>query len=140
MFKRCGKKLFVEKGCYFGTGKDISVGNMVKFGYNFRFMQRVLCIGNDVIFEQDVLILGRDYSFSFETKNRMIIITTQKPDLKIGDHVIIGARTIILSGCTTIGNNVLIRQGSIVINDIPENSIVEGNPAIVVETIGNKDI
>ncbi len=129
MFKQCGKKLFVEKGCFFGNGNEISVGNNVRFGFNFRFMQRIMNLGNDVIVEQEVLILGKAYQIPKINDSREIQLSKQKPKLSIGNHVVIGARTVITNTCSSIGNNVFIKQGAIVMQDIPDNTIVEGNPA-----------
>lgn len=46
----------------------------------------------------------------------------------IGSNVFIGVNSIILPG-VTIGSNVVIGAGSVVTRDIPDNSIVAGNPA-----------
>ncbi len=46
----------------------------------------------------------------------------------IGNNVWIGANAVIVGGIT-IGNNVLIAPNSYVVNDVPDNSIVVGNPA-----------
>jgi len=46
----------------------------------------------------------------------------------IGDDVWIGANSVIVGGIT-IGNNVLIAPNSYVTADVPDNSIVVGNPA-----------
>lgn len=51
----------------------------------------------------------------------------------IGDNVLIGAHAIILGG-VHIGDNSKIGAGSVVISDIPANSVAVGNPAKVVKT------
>ena len=51
---------------------------------------------------------------------------------KIGDYVDIGANVCIIGGIT-IGNNVIIGAGSVVVNDIPPNSVAVGNPARVLD-------
>lgn len=51
----------------------------------------------------------------------------------IGDHVFIGANTIILKG-TRVGDRSIIAAGSVVFGlNIPEDSMVKGNPAIIVQ-------
>lgn len=35
----------------------------------------------------------------------------------------------------TIGNNVIVAAGAIVVKDVPDNSVVAGSPAKVIETI-----
>ena len=50
----------------------------------------------------------------------------------IDDHVIIGANAVILEG-VHIGENSVIGAGSIVLNDIPPNSVVVGNPGKIIK-------
>jgi acetyltransferase-like isoleucine patch superfamily enzyme len=47
--------------------------------------------------------------------------------IKIGNNVRIGSNATILP--VNIGNNVIIGAGSVVTKDIPDNTIVKGNPA-----------
>lgn len=49
----------------------------------------------------------------------------------IGDDVTIYANSVVF-GNITIGNNVIIGAGSIVNFDVPDNSVVAGNPAKIV--------
>lgn len=51
--------------------------------------------------------------------------------VKIGDRVFVGYNSIILCN-VRIGNDVIVAAGSIVTKDIPDNSIVAGNPARVI--------
>jgi putative colanic acid biosynthesis acetyltransferase WcaB len=53
---------------------------------------------------------------------------------KIGNNVDIGSNVCIL-GDITIGDNVKIGAGSVIVKDIPPNSIVVGNPARIIKTI-----
>ena len=50
----------------------------------------------------------------------------------IGNHVIIGAGACIL-GNIHIGDNVIIGCNSVVIHDVPANSVVAGNPATIIK-------
>ena len=52
----------------------------------------------------------------------------------IGDNVWIGGNVTILPG-VTIGSNVTIGAGSVVVKDIPDNSIAVGNPCKVIKNI-----
>lgn len=53
--------------------------------------------------------------------------------IEIGNNVFIGLKSIILPN-VHIGNNVIIGAGSVVTKDIPDNSVVAGNPARVIMT------
>jgi len=50
----------------------------------------------------------------------------------IGRYSWIGAGAIVIQGIK-IGENVTIGAGSVVINDIPDNTIVVGNPAKIIK-------
>ena len=49
----------------------------------------------------------------------------------IGDDVFIGAQSIVLKG-VTIGDRAVIGAGSVVTKDVPSDSTVAGNPAVVI--------
>lgn len=52
----------------------------------------------------------------------------------IGDNVQCGANVTVLGGIT-IGNNVIIGAGSVVVKDIPDNVVVAGNPARIIKEL-----
>ncbi|HWI65406.1 MAG TPA: DapH/DapD/GlmU-related protein [Symbiobacteriaceae bacterium] len=52
----------------------------------------------------------------------------------IGDHVWIGGGAIICPG-VTIGENSVIAAGSVVVQNVPPNSLVAGNPGRVIREL-----
>lgn len=58
--------------------------------------------------------------------------------MTIGDGVWIGGNVTILPGIT-IGHNSVIGAGSVVVRDIPANSIAVGNPCRVIKRIDSDD-
>ncbi|MFC5623262.1 acyltransferase [Algoriphagus winogradskyi] len=54
--------------------------------------------------------------------------------IEIGDFVYFGTNSLIMPG-VTIGNNVLIAAGSVVVSSIPENVVIGGNPARIICSI-----
>lgn len=54
-------------------------------------------------------------------------------NVKIGKRSFIGANAVVKQGLT-IGEDVIVGAGSIIINDIPSNSTVVGNPGIIIKT------
>lgn len=54
--------------------------------------------------------------------------------ITVGDNVWIGAGVHVMPG-VTIGSNVVIGGGSVVVKDIPDNSVAVGNPCKVIREI-----
>ena len=52
----------------------------------------------------------------------------------IGNNVSVGCNVCIIGGIR-IGNNVTIGAGSVVVNDVPDNCIIAGNPAEIIRRI-----
>jgi acetyltransferase-like isoleucine patch superfamily enzyme len=59
-------------------------------------------------------------------------VNSRDRDVRIGDECFIGAHAIILPG-VTIGNNCIVAAASVVARDVPDGSLVAGNPARLVE-------
>ena len=53
--------------------------------------------------------------------------------IEIGNNVFVGSDVIILPNCK-IGDNVIVGAGSLITKDVPDNSVVAGIPARVIET------
>lgn len=92
-------------------------------------------IGNHVRINNDVLFITHDGGVwvlrnSIEEYNDIDLFGS----ISIGDNVHIGNRTIIMPG-VKIGNNCIIACGSIVTKAVPNNSVVAGIPARIIETI-----
>ena len=60
----------------------------------------------------------------------------EKPHPVIGDNVTFGANAVVI-GPIRIGNNVTIGASAVVTKDVPNNSVVAGNPAKVIKSIDN---
>ena len=58
--------------------------------------------------------------------------------VKIGNNCWIGANAVICPG-VTIGDNSVIGAGSVVIHDVPANTVAAGNPCRIIREIGEKD-
>ena len=55
-----------------------------------------------------------------------------------GDNVYVAANATVIGGIH-IGSNVIIGAGSVVTKDIPDDSVVVGNPARIIRNIGNDE-
>lgn len=88
----------------------------------------LITIGNNVTLAPRVMLIAHDAapqsSFSI----------TRVGNINIGDNVFMGANSIVLPG-VTIGNDVIVGSGSVVTHDIPDRSVVAGNPAKIIRSL-----
>ena len=131
IFRKVGKNINIEKGAYFGSGRDVEIGDESGIGKNCSLHGPII-IGNHVMMAPEVLMLTRNHVFS-----RIDIPMCKQGDtiaqpIIIGDDVWIGARAIILPG-VQIGRGSIVAAGSIVTSDIESYSIVGGNPAKLIK-------
>lgn len=94
-------------------------------------------IGDNVVISRGVLLLNHDYSITCGLRSIGKEIQHEAywlKDIVINDNVFIGANSTILPG-TIIGKNCIIGAGSVIKGNIPDGSIVVGNPARVVSNI-----
>lgn len=109
--------------CMFKTG--IQIPYMTKIGRGFRIVH----FGHIVV--NPATIIGKNFNIS----QGCLIGNAQGKKQGtpiIGDNVCMNANSIIIGG-VTIGNNVLIAPGAFVNFDVPDNSIVIGNPGKIIE-------
>ena len=84
-------------------------------------------IGKHIMTAQNVVMSGLNHGFeSVSVGFRYQPCTTS--EIVIGDGCWIGANVVITSG-VKIGNYVVVAAGSVVTKDVPDYSIVAGNPA-----------
>lgn len=105
-------------------GPFVEIQSGVKIGKNSRISSHsFICsgveIGENVFIAHGVMFTNDKFT---ESRNEWIERKTV-----IGNNVRIGSNSTILP--VTIGNNVIIGAGSVVTKDVPDNSIIKGNPA-----------
>lgn len=109
-FIRFGKKVFVNSGCIFMDRGGITLEDGVFVGPN-------------------VNIITENHAEQPELRHNVYT----NPIL-IKHNAWIGAAAVILPG-VTIGKNAIVAAGAIVTKDVPDNTIVGGNPAKVIRNI-----
>ena len=115
LFKSVGKNFFFQPRIIPDEPKLIS------FGDNVSVASGVTFVTHDVI---DKVLNKMDYNSTFYYNCAPI---------KIGNNVFIGCNVTILPNIK-IGNNVIIAAGSVVTKDVPNNSVIGGNPAKIIST------
>ena len=90
-------------------------------------------IGDDVRLNYGLTIMTHDFT-TMVFKNYYGDFLPSSGKVKIGNNVYFGRNCTVLKG-VTIGNNCIIGYGSLVMKDIPDNSVVAGSPAKVICTL-----
>lgn len=130
----CRFDLFGEDGDY---SKKLIIGKNCKMGDNVHIVaNKEVIIGDNCLMASKIFISDTshgDYSSPDMTSSPLIPPDNRplfsKP-VAIGNNVWIGENVCILLG-VKIGDGCIIGANSVVINNVPENCIVAGSPAIV---------
>lgn len=111
---------------------NLRIGNNTMIGFNFTALcSSNLIIGNDVLIASNVFISTENHGFdSIELKYLRQKLVTK--DVVIEDNVWIGENVSILSG-VKIGKWSIVGANSVVTKDVPEYTIVCGNPAKIIK-------
>jgi acetyltransferase-like isoleucine patch superfamily enzyme len=157
-FKSTMKALCRKKFQYFGDGAEFRPGayaeacSKIMIGNNVVIRPSTFLFadptkgGGGIVIEDDVLLgpgvhfYTNNHAFSDVTKP---IINQSYPPPSSTDSIVvrggswIGAGAIILPG-VTIGKNAVVGAGSVVTRDVPEFTVVAGNPARKLRRIGDR--
>lgn len=136
LFGKTGKSIYVNPPFYVDYGRHVEIGE--------NFYANMDCIFldvNKIVFGDNVMIGPR---VSFYTAGHPTDAEIRITDLEFGlpifveDNVWIGGSSVILPG-VTIGKNSIVAAGAVVTKDVPEDSIVGGNPAKLIRKIDKFD-
>ncbi len=130
MFKSCGKKVNIEHGAFFASGRELELGDNSGLGLDCRVTGPV-SIGRDVMMGPNVMIVTQNHETA-DTSIPMRLQTAPKFKVTIGDDVWIGANVLILPG-VTVGSGAILAAGAVVTKDVPPYAVVGGNPARVLK-------
>lgn len=103
-----------KRGVKIGENVDI-LNSLIDGGHG-----ALISIGNNVTIT-GVRVLSHDAS------TKKFLGYSKVGLVEIGDNVFIGQGSIILPN-TKIGNNVIVRAGTVVAKDVPDNVVIAGNP------------
>lgn len=116
------------------TDSNIHIGENTWFNNGLAIISdgSTIEIGSNCVIGHGVFIVDSDFHAISPFERKEKIPHSTRP-VKIGNHVFIGSRAIILKG-TTIEDGATIGAGSVVSGDVPKNTVVAGNPARIVRS------
>ncbi len=119
-----GSHLHMGTQFFYPTGVRIGKGSII--GQNaFLDGRDKLIIGDYVDIASEVMIYNSEHDIHSSTFNAV------SAPVRIGNHVFIGPRAIILPG-VNVGNGAVIGAGAVVTKSVGENEIVGGVPAKII--------
>lgn len=136
IIKCCGAITTINRHAYFGTGRDMVMGDFSGLGADCMVPNNIV-IGKYVMMAPRCFIADNNHKsdridipmcFQGKTENRVTIIE---------DDVWIGTGAILTPG-HRIGKGAIIAAGAVVTKDVAEYSIVGGNPARIIRMRNNK--
>lgn len=126
------------RGCIFiNNDAKLYIGNDVGISSACIWCDESITIGSHVRIGGDCVILDTDcHSLNYVDRHQIECDrkSTKTKPVKIGDDVLIGARTMVLKG-VIIGDRSVIGASSVVTQDIPCDCIAAGNPCKVIRYI-----
>ncbi|NDL66597.1 sugar O-acetyltransferase [Anaerotalea alkaliphila] len=129
-------KIDVEPPFHCDYGWNIDVGENFYAHANCTILDAAkVTIGDHVILGPDVGIYTAAYPLDPGLRTEGYAYALP---IRIGKNVWIGGHVVVLAG-VTIGDNAVIRSGSVVSTDIPSNVEAGGNPCQVLRTLTEED-
>lgn len=127
-----GENLLIEQPFYCDYGYNISVGENFYANFNMVILDEApVTFGDNVFVAPNCGFYTAGHPLDASERNRGLEYA--RP-ISVGHNVWIGANVCVLPG-VTIGDNCVIGAGSVVVKDIPANSMAAGNPCKVIKTI-----
>jgi len=118
------------------------------YGFNIEIGKNFFANHNTVILDGAKVVFGGNVFIApncgFYTAGHPVDFERRNQGLEyaypitVGDNVWIGAGVQVMPG-VTIGSNVVIGGGSVVVHDIPNDSVAVGNPCKVIRAITEED-
>lgn len=130
-----GEGLLIEQPFYCDYGYNIRVGNNFYANFNLVILDEApVAFGDNVFIAPNCGFYTAGHPVDAAERNKGLEYA--RP-ITVGDNVWIGAGVSVLPG-VSIGDNCVIGAGSVVVKDIPSNSVAVGNPCKVVKTISKE--
>lgn len=133
---KTGEHFFITAPFWCDYGYNIELGENFYANHNLVILDCAkVTFGDNVFVAPDCGFHTAGHPIDFERRNQGLEYAYP---ITVGDNVWIGAGVQVMPG-VTIGSNVVIGGGSVVVKDIPSNSVAVGNPCKVIRPITEAD-
>lgn len=131
IFRKCGKKINVERGAFFGKGVEIEIGDYSGIGINANIPGDTI-IGNYVMMGPNCTIFMNNHKTDDTSTPMMFQGMTERKQTIIEDDVWIGQNVTMTPG-RHISLGTIIAAECVLTKDFPEYSVVGGNPSKLIK-------
>lgn len=129
---KTGKNYWIEQPFQCDYGYNIEIGENFYSNHNLIILDPAkVTFGNNVFIGPNCGFYTPEHPLDAETRNTGLEYA--KP-ITVGNNVWFGGNVVVLGG-VTIGDNAVIGAGSVVVNDIPANTVAVGNPCRVIKEL-----
>ena len=115
-----------------GDSSHVTIGNHCRINGAYIHAKDFIEIGDNCVIAAGVTIIDSN-AHQVHCADRTICRDTPK-GITIGNNVWIGLNAVILKG-TTLGDNCVVGAGSVVKGGFADNTMIQGNPAVVTGSI-----
>lgn len=135
LFSKTEKNFLIEQNFYCDYGYNIEIGENFYSNHNLVILDPAkVTFGDNVFIGPNCGFYTAEHPLDIETRNKGLEYAFP---IKVGNNVWFGGNVTVLAG-VTIGDNCTIGAGSVVVKDIPANSVAVGNPCKVIKELGNE--
>ncbi len=132
LFNKTQSEFLIEQPFVCDYGYNIEIGRNFYSNHNLIILDAgKVTFGDNVFIGPNCAFYTAGHPTEIELRNKGLEYA--KP-IKVGNNVWFGGNVVVLPG-VEIGNNCTIGAGSVVVKNIPANSIAVGNPCRVIKTI-----
>ena len=131
---KIGKNVSIWHFSYVGDnteiGDNVKIGSLVHIDYDVKIGENTKIEGQAYIPPKSRIGKNAFIGPAAALTNDPYPMCDKMTGVTIEDGAIIGARAVIKAG-VTIGRNSVVAMGAVVVRDVPENTVVIGNPASI---------